>query len=312
MIKILLVADLKGWIFERHCNEIKKRLSHKYQLDIVYSRPHGRKLAKLAKPYDIVYILDPMPLSYPPKEKVILGCRAERLHGPGNEKSFYEDGLNGVYPVPKDRCSVFHVVNDRQYNMFKDIVTDRPFFLTQHGVNIDIFNSLVYTRENKTSNFVVGTTGRVGSPNKKGFSIVQKACKDLGIEFLTATYEGKKRTLEEMPDFYNKIDVYVCMSHTEGLCNPIMEAGAMGIPVISTRSGAAEEMVFDGVNGFLVDRNVDALKEALVKFNDYELRRKLGVEMSLEICQNFSWDVKIKEFEEMFDRMIELNNLGGQ
>ena len=72
MIKILLVADLKGWIFERHCNEIKKRLSHKYQLDIVYSRPHGRKLAKISKDYDIVYILDPMPLSYPPKEKVIL------------------------------------------------------------------------------------------------------------------------------------------------------------------------------------------------------------------------------------------------
>jgi hypothetical protein len=147
MTKILLVADLKGWIFERHCREIRDRLSHKYEFRIVYSRPHGRKLAQIAEDYDIVYALDPMPLNYPPKEKVMMGCRAEWLHGPGNEKGFYENGLPRGCRNIKDKCSLFHVVNKRQIEMFKDVVTDKPFYLAQHGVNIENFNSSKYTRK---------------------------------------------------------------------------------------------------------------------------------------------------------------------
>jgi glycosyltransferase involved in cell wall biosynthesis len=309
MIKILLVADLKGWIFERHCKEIQKRLSHKYKMDIVYSRPHGKKLDRIAKNYDIVYALDPMPLKYPPKEKMIIGCRAERLHGPGNEKSFYEDGLSGGCKKIKDSCSVFHVVNVRQYKMFEDVVTDKPFFLAQHGVNTDVFDKSKYTRENKTEEIVIGTAGRVGSQNHKGFSLVRRVCKGLGLSFITTTYEGKKRTLEEMPDFYNQIDVYASMSKSEGLCNPIMEAGAMGIPVITTRCGAAEEMIFDRVNGLLVDRNEEALRSALVELKDFEFRRSLGDKLEEEITTNWSWDRRITDFEIMFDRAIELRGL---
>ena len=306
MKKILLVADLKGWIFERHCKEIKSRLSHKYEIDIVYSRPHGRKLAQIATDYDVVYALDPMIMNYPPKEKVIMGCRAEWLHGPGNEKDFYENGLKGSCMPVKDSCSVFHVVNDRQYNAFEGIVTDKPFYLAQHGVNTDNFNRDKYTRKNNTTDIVVGTSGRKSSPNGKGFSIVDRVCKAMGINFVTATYRGKKLSMEEMPLFYNKIDVYVCMSQTEGLCNPIMEAGAMGIPVISTKSGAAEEMVFDGHNGFLIERSELALIEALTKMRDPDLRKSMGNMMEEEIVVNWSWDKKVKEYEEMFDKLLEL------
>jgi glycosyltransferase involved in cell wall biosynthesis len=309
VIKILLVADLKGWIFERHCREIRDRLSHKYKLDIVYSRPHGRKLAQIAEDYDIVYALDPMPLNYPPKEKVMMGCRAEWLHGPGNEKDFYDNGLKRGCKEIKDKCSLFHVVNKRQVEMFKDVVTDKPFYLAQHGVNTKTFNSQKYTRVNDTRKIVVGTSGRKASNCKKGFGLVQKACESLGIEFITSTYEGKKLTMEEMPSYYNKIDVYVCMSLTEGLCNPLMEAGAMGIPVISTRSGAAEEMIFDGENGFLVEREENALKEALIKIQDPNLRKSMSSKIETEMVENWSWDVRIKDYEVMFDKMVEVRGL---
>jgi hypothetical protein len=308
MVKILLVADLKGWIFERHCREIKSRLSHKYELDIVYSRPHGKKLDTISKKYDIVYALDPMPLRYPPKEKVLMGCRAEWLHGPGNEESFYLNGLSGGCKNIKDRCSVFHVVNKRQFELFKNVVTDKPFYLAQHGVNTSIFNEDKYTRNNDTESIVVGTSGRRASNCKKGFDIVENTCKSLGVKFVTATYRGNKLTMEEMPSFYNRIDVYVCMSKTEGLCNPLMEAGAMGIPIISTRSGAAEEMIHDGEGGFLVERTESALKDALGKIQDPLLRRSMGDRMRKEVAENWSWDVRIRDYEIMFDKMIEVQN----
>jgi glycosyltransferase involved in cell wall biosynthesis len=112
--------------------------------------------------------------------------------------------------------------------------------------------------------------------------------------------------MEEMPDFYSKIDVYVCMSKTEGLCNPLMEAGAMGIPVISTRSGAAEEMIFDGENGFLIERTEKTLKDALSKVRDPVARRAMSVNIEKEMTENWSWDVRVKDYEIMFDKMIEL------
>jgi glycosyltransferase involved in cell wall biosynthesis len=306
MVKILLVADLKGWIFERHCNEIKSRLSNKYEIDIAYCRPHGRKINKISENYDIVYVLDPMPLNYPPKDKVIMGCRGEWLHGPGNERSFYEDGLEKGCKKIKDKCSIFHVVNKRQFNLFKGIVTDKPFYLAQHGVNTDIFNENKYTRCNNTDKIVVGTAGRRASNGHKGFDIVKSACESLGIDFLTATYKGNRRSLKEMPSYYNEIDAYVCMSKTEGLCNPIMEAGAMGLPVISTKSGASEEMIFDGQNGLLVERDKDSLIQALLKIKEPDVRLGMGELMSKEILENWSWDVRIRDYDVMFEKILEL------
>jgi glycosyltransferase involved in cell wall biosynthesis len=250
-----------------------------------------------------------MPMSYPPKEKVIIGCRAEWLHGPGNEKSFYENGLARGCRNIKDKCSVFHVVNRRQFKMFEGVVTDKPFYLAQHGVNTSVFNSEKYKRKNDTEKIVVGTAGRKNSNCKKGFDIVSKICESLGVEFITTTYGNKKLSLRDMPSFYNEIDVYVCMSETEGLCNPIMEAGAMGVPVISTRSGAAEEMIFDGKNGLLIERDGESLKKALGKIKDYEVRRSMSKEIEKNIIENWSWDVRVSDYEVMFDKMMEILNL---
>lgn len=45
------------------------------------------------------------------------------------------------------------------------------------------------------------------------------------------------RTLREMPDYYSSIDVYVCASITEGTPNPILEAMASGVPIVTTDVG---------------------------------------------------------------------------
>ena len=95
--------------------------------------------------------------------------------------------------------------------MFEGVVTDKPFYLAQHGVNTSVFNSEKYKRKNDTEKIVVGTAGRKNSNCKKGFDIVSKICESLGVEFITTTYGNKKLSLRDMPSFYNEIDVYVCL-----------------------------------------------------------------------------------------------------
>ena len=50
-------------------------------------------------------------------------------------------------------------------------------------------------------------------------------------------------------------DVFVLPSEYEGIPLAIMEAMSVGIPVVATRVGGVPEIVHDGVNGILVDRD---------------------------------------------------------
>ena len=47
---------------------------------------------------------------------------------------------------------------------------------------------------------------------------------------------------EDMPEYYNGIDIYVCTSRTEGTPNTVLEAMACGVPVISTDVGIVPEV----------------------------------------------------------------------
>ena len=71
------------------------------------------------------------------------------------------------------------------------------------------------------------------------------------------------KTKEQMVDNYREMDVYVCASATEGHNNPLMEAGAMGRVLISTKTGSAPEYIEDGDNGFLVNRDAASFQKAI-------------------------------------------------
>lgn len=61
-------------------------------------------------------------------------------------------------------------------------------------------------------------------------------------------------------------DCFVLSSYLEGLCTSIMDAQAMGIPVVATRTGGVPDLVDDGVTGLLVSpRRPDQLAEAVIR-----------------------------------------------
>jgi glycosyltransferase involved in cell wall biosynthesis len=62
-------------------------------------------------------------------------------------------------------------------------------------------------------------------------------------------------------------DILVLPSLEEGIPNVVLEALSMGLPVISTNCGGVNEVIDDGLNGFLVPvRNSGALAESILKF----------------------------------------------
>lgn len=75
-----------------------------------------------------------------------------------------------------------------------------------------------------------------------------------------------------------KMDVFVLPSRSEGYSLALLEALQAGLPVVSTRVGIAPEVVIDGVNGLLVDRDdAEGLAAALRRTGaDGALRERLA------------------------------------
>ena len=90
------------------------------------------------------------------------------------------------------------------------------------------------------------------------------------IEYMGAT--------EDVRPYLEKASVYVLPSYREGTPRSVLEAMAMGRPVITTDAPGCRETVIDGVNGFLVPvRDKVALAEAMDKFIiDKDLMAEMG------------------------------------
>lgn len=64
---------------------------------------------------------------------------------------------------------------------------------------------------------------------------------------------------------------------SDGTCRAVREAMATGVPVIASRRGLLPEIVRDGVDGLVVEDEVEPLAEAIGRLaGDADLRRRLG------------------------------------
>jgi L-malate glycosyltransferase len=76
-------------------------------------------------------------------------------------------------------------------------------------------------------------------------------------------------------DFLAAFDLFVMPSVMEGLCTSIMDAFAVGVPVVACRAGGIPEVVEDGVSGSLVEpRQPEQLAAAIVRMLRDEASRK--------------------------------------
>lgn len=98
-----------------------------------------------------------------------------------------------------------------------------------------------------------------------------------------------------------KARIFTLTSNTEGMPNSIMEAMALGIPVVSTDCpcGGPATLIEDGVNGLLVPvGDAFALSDAFRKIlSDREFAEKIG-ENAHNIAQNMNPDKVNSEWEE--------------
>ena len=94
--------------------------------------------------------------------------------------------------------------------------------------------------------------------------------------------------------------------YMEGLPKSLIEADAIGRPVITCNSVGCKETVIDGYNGYLIPtKDVDALVEKLdILLGDAKLRQEMGKNSRKYAEENFSIDVVIERHLKIYEELV--------
>jgi glycosyltransferase involved in cell wall biosynthesis len=95
--------------------------------------------------------------------------------------------------------------------------------------------------------------------------------------------------VDDMPRLFQSVDAVVLPSYREGLPKGLIEAGACGLPLVTTDVPGCREVVTDGVDGLLVPpRDAVALARAIARLqDDAPLRERLGAAARAKALREF-------------------------
>jgi glycosyltransferase involved in cell wall biosynthesis len=292
---ILIIADFPNWAYFQIQQFVKNNLSDDYDIYcdfLVYNtkikskNPYKRvksyfdkrkySILKKDHTYDIVlelafYFESQMNVNWKSKYKI---------------KGIYTDGFppsnSGFSGQPKEFINNFFSNTDAivcgsiQINKFYSNLFPRVFYAN------GILDEEIFKKKDnlkKTNRFVIGWTGNPRRDFKGYYSHVIKVVEILQIKYsnieLKTRFSGPMATL---PDFYEDVDLVLIASDADAGPSLFGEASLMNIPSVSTNIGWPSQVIQDGINGFIVDKDIDMMVEkiAFLYNNRYLLEAMSG------------------------------------
>jgi len=129
--------------------------------------------------------------------------------------------------------------------------------------------------KNKEMKFTCNFVGGIGDINEDDFNN-----KVNSLQLHDCVYYLGKKFNQDKIDAFSNPDIFVLPTFYHNECFPLvlLEASQFALPMVSTFEGAIPEIINDGINGFLVEKNdITALADKLeLLIKDETLRTKLG------------------------------------
>jgi UDP-glucose:(heptosyl)LPS alpha-1,3-glucosyltransferase len=135
---------------------------------------------------------------------------------------------------------------------------------------------------------IVGGEEKTSSVTRSGYikelkDLVQKLNLNNKISFV-----GRK-TQEELKEYYRMADIFVYPSKYENFGQPLLEAGAHGLPIVATPVGVARDIIIDGETGYLTSDDPKAMSDHIHLLQDNNLRQQMGTQIKKLIREKFDW-----------------------
>ena len=187
------------------------------------------------------------------------------------------------YPIEKfcaGYTDLLITINQEDYKIGKTLGAKKTVYVPGIGVHIDEIKNLAVDRASKRaelsyqdSDFVFMSTGQVSL--RKNHEVVIKAMallQDHNIKYLIVGFGEEEKRLKrlvkelgvdncvrfvgyrsDVKELLHVVDAFVFPSRQEGLPVALMEAMAVGLPIVASRIRGNVDLIADGVNGYLVD-----------------------------------------------------------
>ena len=112
--------------------------------------------------------------------------------------------------------------------------------------------------------------------------------------------------VDDMPALFRSVDAVVLPSYREGMPRGLIEAGACGLPLVTTDVPGCREAVIDGVDGLLVPvRDAAALAAAIARLHDDPaLCARLGAAARRKALREFDKDIVIAQTIAVYSELL--------
>jgi len=133
---------------------------------------------------------------------------------------------------------------------------------------------------------------------------LKQLSKDLGIEN-SVQFPGYISP-EDVPKYHNKIDIFVCLSHSESFGVSVVEAMATGKPVVVSDIGGLPEVVLHDKTGFVVEsNNPNAAAFAIEKLlNDWDKAVEMGKNGRLHVLEKYNWNLCVQKMIDNYSLIL--------
>jgi UDP-glucose:(heptosyl)LPS alpha-1,3-glucosyltransferase len=109
----------------------------------------------------------------------------------------------------------------------------------------------------------------------------------------------------KIEEYYGGADLFVLPTYYDPFANVCLEALACGLPVVTTRTNGASELIRDGINGFVVSNpdDVKGLSEAIMELMNPKLRSNMA-ENAFERVKHLTIEAHVKRVCQVYDEIL--------
>lgn len=334
--RIALIADVRDWVFNNLANQLTGKLAHVYDLDIYFSSEYENVallLNELAE-YDLIHFfyretlmtlfVSEVPAYFEEHGGDYVDYVRDYISGLNISTSVFDHLFLADAEIAANEIlfstltSCYTVSSQKLSEIYQNIAGyNPPTLIVEDGVDLDIFRPVNLDRFLQNDRpTIVGWTGNsqwgtwVDGLDHKGFlTIIKVAVEELQREGVAVTGNFIDRNVnglpfDQMPAYYNSLDIFLCASDIEGTPNTVLEAMACGLPVISTNVGIVPEVFGERQKEFITDRDVASIKVKIRQLvENPPLRQQLSQE-NLASIQDWSWQVKTEKWHDFFEMAL--------
>lgn len=104
--------------------------------------------------------------------------------------------------------------------------------------------------------------------------------------------------------YFSDSDIFAYFSYEDNAPIAILEAMAVGLPVVTNQVGAVNEIIDSGKDGFIVSERQNYQNILLKLMNDFDLRKSIGEAARKKIEKKFNWKVIFPQWVDLYNKSI--------